>query len=539
VAFFATLPLYSPNMVFSPAMPGFVEVMPFFANATLLAALVYGAFVAVLALVRPRLADALPLRPVGICLSSLLYVLGFSLLMCAFVFVEPSGGLSVDTSASSSAGLPVGLPVGPTLGLAAGVICGITVINISLAWGSVFSAFGIREALFNLAILCAICALINYLFTLIVPQLLVPAFLLLVALGVAYPSYRAISYRAISSRDISCQAACDARDAAAASRDNGEQRDDLDTEGNSAFETTNTSELHNAAKNDGRTSAKGHPIVPAEARLLGTFKRLLQVLHAPLMGFLLFALTMAMRKVMIGGGLYAEGLGAILAVALLLPLCFRRSEKPLLPFIYQVFLPIFAVILIVLNSFPVNSPIQYMGQLGLYAFFAVIGLQALASLSAAAQAREFPVSFIFGLALSAFAGVSFLGLRLSEVALISAHSDEVLLVLSTLYFVYLTLAPGLKAWRSLYLPTEAPATQHIREDLEQRCTTLAATFGLSPRESEIVSYMGRGYAPAFIAKKLFLSDSTVRSHVRNIYRKMQVNSREDLLQLIEDGLKRR
>jgi DNA-binding NarL/FixJ family response regulator len=62
---------------------------------------------------------------------------------------------------------------------------------------------------------------------------------------------------------------------------------------------------------------------------------------------------------------------------------------------------------------------------------------------------------------------------------------------------------------------------------------MSQSHGLSPRESEILVYIGRGYNPAFVAKKLLLSDSTVRSHVNSIYRKLSVHSQTELLQMLD------
>jgi DNA-binding CsgD family transcriptional regulator len=50
----------------------------------------------------------------------------------------------------------------------------------------------------------------------------------------------------------------------------------------------------------------------------------------------------------------------------------------------------------------------------------------------------------------------------------------------------------------------------------------------------VLLFLGRGYSPAYVAKKMFLSDSTVRSHIKSIYKKLDIHSREDLLQLIEN-----
>lgn len=52
---------------------------------------------------------------------------------------------------------------------------------------------------------------------------------------------------------------------------------------------------------------------------------------------------------------------------------------------------------------------------------------------------------------------------------------------------------------------------------------------LSRREKEILEQLNNGYRYKEIADKLFLSLDTVRTHVRNIYEKLQVNSRVEAL----------
>lgn len=52
---------------------------------------------------------------------------------------------------------------------------------------------------------------------------------------------------------------------------------------------------------------------------------------------------------------------------------------------------------------------------------------------------------------------------------------------------------------------------------------------LSRREQEILEQLSKGYRYKEIADKLFLSVDTVRTHIRNIYEKLQVNSRIEAL----------
>ena len=53
------------------------------------------------------------------------------------------------------------------------------------------------------------------------------------------------------------------------------------------------------------------------------------------------------------------------------------------------------------------------------------------------------------------------------------------------------------------------------------------TENLTQRESEILSYVAKGFQDKEIAEKFFLSSETVRTHLRNIYKKLRVRSRTE------------
>ena len=52
---------------------------------------------------------------------------------------------------------------------------------------------------------------------------------------------------------------------------------------------------------------------------------------------------------------------------------------------------------------------------------------------------------------------------------------------------------------------------------------------LSRREQEVLEQLAKGYRYQEIADKLFVSIETVRTHIRNIYEKLQVNTRVEAL----------
>lgn len=53
---------------------------------------------------------------------------------------------------------------------------------------------------------------------------------------------------------------------------------------------------------------------------------------------------------------------------------------------------------------------------------------------------------------------------------------------------------------------------------------------LTPREIEVLEQLAQGLSYTIIAENLFLSPSTVRKHIENIYRKLQVHSKLEAIQ---------
>lgn len=84
---------------------------------------------------------------------------------------------------------------------------------------------------------------------------------------------------------------------------------------------------------------------------------------------------------------------------------------------------------------------------------------------------------------------------------------------------------------------EKPQTSE-RASLEEACAHLSAKAGLSQREEEILELLCRGRSKPYIAETLFLSENTVRTYTRSMYRKLNVNSKQELLDLAEDEAER-
>ena len=62
---------------------------------------------------------------------------------------------------------------------------------------------------------------------------------------------------------------------------------------------------------------------------------------------------------------------------------------------------------------------------------------------------------------------------------------------------------------------------------------IATEFGLSPRELDILRSLARGYDANTTAEKLNISWNTVRTHIRNVYNKLDVHSHQELIVLVD------
>lgn len=79
---------------------------------------------------------------------------------------------------------------------------------------------------------------------------------------------------------------------------------------------------------------------------------------------------------------------------------------------------------------------------------------------------------------------------------------------------------------------EAPALKG-KALWQKRCDSVCDTFKLTTREREVLHQLSLGHGSEYIAKQLVISLYTARTHVRNIYGKTGVHSREELIQLIK------
>ena len=77
-----------------------------------------------------------------------------------------------------------------------------------------------------------------------------------------------------------------------------------------------------------------------------------------------------------------------------------------------------------------------------------------------------------------------------------------------------------------------PAQLVHDERICQCCDAIAATYGLTPREHEIIVMLAHNRTVNDIAGDLIISVRTVNTHMNNIYGKLDIHSRNELSDLL-------
>ena len=72
-----------------------------------------------------------------------------------------------------------------------------------------------------------------------------------------------------------------------------------------------------------------------------------------------------------------------------------------------------------------------------------------------------------------------------------------------------------------------------KDSVRSRCERLARIHGLSDREFDLLELLAKGHTRVSVAKRLYVSENTVRVHVKNIYAKLGIHSKQQLIDLVD------
>lgn len=116
----------------------------------------------------------------------------------------------------------------------------------------------------------------------------------------------------------------------------------------------------------------------------------------------------------------------------------------------------------------------------------------------------------------------------------SSDDNMALPMLSIIFLgVALALVMMIKPDVAIVKPVVQPSV-HDDFIFNQRCQALADQYHLTNREYDVLTLLAKGNSLKAIAEKLFLSENTVKAHRRRLYQKMGINSRQSLIDMLEE-----
>lgn len=145
------------------------------------------------------------------------------------------------------------------------------------------------------------------------------------------------------------------------------------------------------------------------------------------------------------------------------------------------------------------------------------------------------------------------GSGLEIVRALRAHSMSMGIVVLTMYAGDTQLFDALEAGASAFVPKSAPAEEIVAAarhaaaapqsftsaDLADAMKRRMSPQGpqLSPREREVLQLLADGLGVAQISRQLFISDSTTKTHISNLYDKLGAGNRaQALMAALKQGL---
>lgn len=84
--------------------------------------------------------------------------------------------------------------------------------------------------------------------------------------------------------------------------------------------------------------------------------------------------------------------------------------------------------------------------------------------------------------------------------------------------------------------TEIDMAAASSNEFENRCLKVGQEFALSSREIDVLRLLARGYSSARIQSELYIAAGTVNYHTRNIYAKLGVHSKQEVIDLVAKDL---
>ena len=228
------------------------------------------------------------------------------------------------------------------------------------------------------------------------------------------------------------------------------------------------------------------------------------------------------------------------AVAVLLMVDMTRFSRSLnLATLYRWVLPLIATAFALLFVPGVASAL--VACLVVFAAQALLNLLTFVYFAELSKRAHAPAHKVFGLG-RFFLEVGFLlGILLTPLAMASvSDSWSYHGVFAVALAVLIVLVMGSIAIQDRLAFTLEDRAQQVKSSgtdaLEAACDGVAERYQLTNREREILTYLSQGYSLPYIRNELYIAQSTIDTHVRHIYKKMGIHSKEELITEVRESI---
>jgi DNA-binding CsgD family transcriptional regulator len=212
-----------------------------------------------------------------------------------------------------------------------------------------------------------------------------------------------------------------------------------------------------------------------------------------------------------------QALGSLFAALLLIVVYFMQTKRTLLEQCFIIVVPFVVAGMLLMPLYPLNGSIPAVVHgAGYICFFLLLWHYAAIIGGAQHQQSSFALvtRFLCAILLGQFLGALF------PAGLASYITSE--LIFALLLFLVIAFARQRKRFQGV----EQLGTG-------TRIDAFAANFALTPRETEVLRLLMERTPYKQIEDKLCISSNTVKTHVKNIYQKTDVTSREELLKKLD------
>lgn len=227
-------------------------------------------------------------------------------------------------------------------------------------------------------------------------------------------------------------------------------------------------------------------------------------------------------------------LGCLVMAPCSLPLLLIRSDPELINVSYRLYLPLLSFCTFAVNSLVSDTTMGIVMGAGINAFctlYFMLVSGMLLTMAGRMRSLSLPVSGILLIGLGLIALLSYTQVDAGSLVTYQRH---MLMALFVLAVAALLMTPGSRMWRMILEGVDRSERDVQGPPFTEQCETIAREHGLTERETEILGYLGRGHSATYVADTLVIAESTARSHRKNIYRKLGVGSREELLELFNE-----